>query len=265
MKILKIAFIMCSLIFTIGSSFADAAADIVNFKHCKVFCLQDAASSMPASLFTDVENTGYKQTSDKYPSSVNVFVLSKDGVNYMIDAGNPQPRGSLKRRLEAMRISPDGISAIFITHIHPDHVGGLVWNGKPLFKNATLHIAKLEYEAWKKDENRRNLAQYLKPYEKQLNLFEYGTELPGGLMPIKMSGHTPGHTVFRFEDEKGKYAYFVGDILHAAALQMPHPSFCARYDMNPAEAVASRRAVLKLEKTFLFGAHYPFPGFWEQK
>ena len=88
MKILNIAFIMCCLILSIGSSFADAGTDSVNCKNCKVFCVQDTASSMPASLFTDTENTGFMQKSEKYPSSVNVFILSKDGVNYMIDAGN---------------------------------------------------------------------------------------------------------------------------------------------------------------------------------
>lgn len=265
MKLLKIASIMCSLILTTGSSFADVSADVVHFKHCKVFCLQDMASSMPARLFSDVENTGYKQASDKYPSSVNVFIMAKDGMNYMIDAGNPQPRGSLKQKLETMKLAADSVSAIFITHIHPDHVGGLVWDGAPLFKKANIYIAKLEYEAWQKDANRYSLARYLKPYEGRIKLFEYGTELPGGLMPIKMSGHTPGHTIFRIERDEEQYAYFVGDILHAAALQVPHPSFCAIYDMNPAEAVASRRTVFKLKNAILFGAHYPFPGFWEQK
>ena len=262
MRLLKYA-LLVGLMLAMNNVIAEEGYTTVSYAQCKVQCIQDAANMMPASLFSDVENTGFRQTAESYPASINVFILERNGAKYMIDAGNPQPKGILKRKLELANVAADSISCIYITHIHPDHVGGLVWNGRPLFKNATLYIAKLEYEAWRKDAKRRSLAQFLEPYKDRLRLFEYGAELPGGMLPIKMSGHTPGHTIFRFERDKGTYAYFVGDIVHGAALQIPHPSFCARYDMNPKEAVASRRAVFKLSNAVFFGAHHPFPGIWK--
>ena len=234
-----------------------------DFKSCSVTCIQDTATRMPARLFSDAGNSGFVQKAKDYEASVNVFLLQKDGKHYLVDAGNDQSRGSLKHKLDAMNFNADRISGIFITHIHPDHVGGLLWNGKPLFANATVFIAKEEYDAWLKDAKRAYLAKYLEPYKAKMSLFQYGRELPGTVLPVKKAGHTPGHTVFRFQLGEGKAAYFAGDILHAAELQVPHPTFCASFDMNPTEAVASRQEILKSGMT-IFGAHFPFPGIFNK-
>ena len=100
---------------------------------------------------------------------------------------------------------------------------------------------------------------YLDPYEARIHSFEYGKELPGGLCPEKRAGHTPGHTIFRMPLGEGKEAVFIGDIVHAADLQFPFPTYCAGFDMVPSEAVASRIETLRM-RNILFGAHIPFPG-----
>ena len=229
------------------------------FRECEIICIKDTAARMPQSLFTDTQSTGQLPAEDSYEASVNVFLLRKGGKTMLVDAGNDPSRGSLQAKLQQAGIRPEDISDIFITHLHPDHVGGLLWKGKALFPNATLHIAKEELEAWKQDDGRRGLAKYLSPYEQRTNTFEYGTELPAGLLPLKRSGHTPGHTIFRMTLADGTQTVFVGDIAHAVALQFPHPTFCARFDAAPKEAVASRLQTLQMEG-ILFGAHFPFPG-----
>ncbi|MBQ4480637.1 MAG: MBL fold metallo-hydrolase [Victivallales bacterium] len=229
------------------------------FEGCEVVCIQDAAMKFPPSLFTDAANTGYRPAEESFESSVNVFLVRREGKTFLIDAGNDQSRGSLREKLAQMGVSVSEITDVFITHIHPDHVGGLLWNGLPLFPNATIHIAKVEYEAWETDPTRSALEKYLEPYAGKTHKFEYSDALPHGIVPEKRAGHTPGHTIYRLPLNGQREIVFVGDIVHAVELQFPHPTFCARFDASPADAVVSRIQTLRMD-AILLGAHFPFPG-----
>lgn len=230
-----------------------------SFQGCEIVCIQDVAMKHPQNLFSDIGNSGFRQQSQFYDSSINVFLIRKDGKTMLVDAGNDQSRGSLHGKLQQAKVRSEDVSDIFITHIHPDHVGGLLWEGRALFPNATLHIAREEINAWRKDARRAALAKYLAPYEKHLHSFAFTESLPCGIIPVKRGGHTPGHTIFRLPLANQPEAIFVGDIVHGVELQFPYPTFCARYDSAPQEAVASRLQTLQM-KGILFGAHFPFPG-----
>ena len=226
--------------------------EVFEYPECRVYAIQDAANRFPAGLFFSTDpDEGFVQTEKDYAGSVNVFVVEykADGRRIMIDAGFGAPRGKLLEEMKKAGLAPESVTDLLVTHIHPDHVGGL-----PDFPKAKIHIARDEYEAWTKDRSRQGLARYL-PDEKALDLFAYGAELFPGLIALKVSGHTPGHTVFRMNDR-----YFIGDLVHAARLQIAHPAFCARYDMEPELAVAGRRRALKEFRGEWFGAHIPFPG-----
>lgn len=262
MKVSALASAVPLLMSLAGSSFAESPEGIQSFafRDCEVVCIQDTATRMPRSLFTESGAGGSRQQREEsYESSVNVFLIRRQGKKMLVDAGNDPSRGSLRGKLLQAGIRPEEISDIFITHIHPDHVGGLIWNGEPLFPNAAIHIAKEELDAWRKDGRRSGLAKYLSPYEAKIHPFGYGEKLPGGLDPVKRAGHTPGHTIFRLPLGDGEEGIFAGDIVHAAELQFPFPTYCARFDMVPAEAVESRIRTLRM-KGLLFGAHIPFPG-----
>lgn len=235
----------------LGSS-VRAGVEVFDYVDCRVYAIQDAANRFPASLFASSDpGETFVQTERVYAGAVNVFIVEfkADNRRVMIDAGFGAPRGKLLTEMKKADLSPASISDILVTHIHPDHVGGL-----PDFPQAKVHIAKNEYEAWSKDPSRKYLAKYL-PDEKQLALFTYGAELFPHLTAVKAPGHTPGHTVFRLKER-----YFIGDLIHAARLQLVHPAFCARYDMDPQLATASRRRALKEFRGEWFGAHLPFPG-----
>ena len=219
---------------------------------CRIYAIQDAPNRFPATLFASVDpEERFVQTARDYAGSVNVFIieLKTKKKRVMIDTGFGSPRGKLLMEMRKANLIPESISDILITHIHPDHVGGL-----PDFPKAKIHIAREEYEAWEKDPSRKQLNRFL-PNKNSLLLFEYDTEVVSNLKAIKVAGHTPGHTVFQM----GK-RYFVGDIVHAADLQIAHPSFCPRYDMNPQEAAASRRRALEEFCGEWFGAHITYPG-----
>ena len=79
--------------------------------------------------------------------------------------------------------------------------------------------------------------------------------MPCGVEAMAAYGHTPDHTIYRTDDK-----LIVGDIMHGLALQMEHPDFCARFDMDHEKAIASRKAVLeqvKKEGWTMFGMHFP--------
>ncbi|MDO4549698.1 MAG: MBL fold metallo-hydrolase [Planctomycetia bacterium] len=242
-------FLIILMLFSVS---AHADVRVFDDPECKIYAIQDAPTRPKASLFTSVNPQEHFVPSAKdYAGSVNVFIIEfkSTGKRVMIDTGFGSPKGKLIAELKKAKIAPESISDILITHIHPDHVGGL-----PEFPAAKIYIAKTEYETWQKDDSRRYLEKYI-PKEENLILFAYAADVVPGIQAIKCAGHTPGHTVFRM----GK-RYFVGDILHAVDLQLTHPSFCASYDMNPQEAAASRNNAIKNFHGEWFGAHIPFPG-----
>ncbi|MDD4097814.1 MAG: MBL fold metallo-hydrolase [Lentisphaeria bacterium] len=231
-----------------------------------VIAIQDTATRMKVDLF--------KNTRPDYPmklrlppdweASVNVFLVRQAGKSYLVDAGNAPGRGSLAAKLAALGVMPEQIDGVLITHIHPDHVGGLLAGGGEAavtvaqFPRAALYIAREEYDAWKNDESRQALGRFLEPYANRLQLFAFGDTLPGGFTARKTAGHTPGHTLFALDR-----LWFIGDLVHAAGLQFRHPVFCARYDRDPALAVKTRIDVMTeaaRQDAVVLGAHIPFPG-----
>ena len=172
-----------------------------------VYSLQDAAMSMPDKLFSRVGTGEPVNLEPSYEASLNVFLIvdRSSGRRCLIDAGYGNEKSKLRRTLAALKIAPASIEAIFITHIHPDHVGGLTTEeGTAVFSKATLYIARQEYEAWSKDSARAQLAKHLEPYRERMVLIDYNREISAfGLTPLSMPGHTPGHTVYRLNAAPG--------------------------------------------------------------
>src|ERR1043165_840083 len=77
-------------------------------------------------------------------TSITAFLVRANGKLILIDAGSGSFMGStlgkVKQNLLVAGIMPDDIDIVLPTHLHADHVGGLVDNGKMVFPNATVYI-----------------------------------------------------------------------------------------------------------------------------
>ena len=218
-----------------------------------------APRTMPLALFGEVPDSlvSTLNIAEGIPSSVSVILLEKDGQQLLFDAGNGNEDSRLLPYLQELGISATDIDAVFITHLHGDHIGGLLQNGQKVFTNAKLYIPDVELDAWTKtpENTPKNVKAMMDAYGENLVKFALTDALPCGVEPIAAYGHTPGHTLYRTDN-----LLIGGDIMHGVALQLGNPEYCARYDMDKEGAIASRKAILELVKKegwTLHGMHFP--------
>lgn len=212
-------------------------------------------------------------------TSVNSYLIKANDKLILVDAGTADAfgptLGQLTKNLNNAGYRPEQIDAVLITHIHPDHTGGLMEGDKMVFPNATIYISKPEVAFWLTEESKnkapeglkfyfQNAEQKVGPYLKagKVKTFEYGSELFPGITTIASPGHTPGHTFYAVES-KGQKLVFWGDIMHVAAVQLTDPSITIQYDVDPkAAAFQRKKAFTDAAKHgyWVAGDHISFPG-----
>lgn len=219
----------------------------------------------PRDLFADapdalIDSLGL---ADGMPASISTFLLRTEGHNVLFDAGlGPKMGGHMAQRLAAIGLTPDSIDILCLTHLHTDHIGGMMGDEGPVFRNAQVYLGQVEYDAWvnQMPAEKAGLQQAMaQMYHDQLHLFAFADTLPCGIVAIDAVGHTPGHTVF----QKGELLV-IGDLMHGLALQQEHPEYNSNYDMDKAQSVASRKRILDYARTqglVMAGMHLPDPGF----
>ena len=258
------------------SSAADTTAARVEMASCsvlsamddmEVIAIPDMVNRMSIDLFKGSYNDSLLAVlmpEGSSPSAINVFLLRMSGYYYdgpdydvLIDAGlGDAAGGSLLRQLEQEEVKPEEIDAVCLTHLHADHIGGLLKDGRPVFPKAEIYLSVDEFNAWSDDgpmaSQNALWKQVLSCYANQIRLFNDGDEILDGRIKTHLApGHTPGHTVY----EAG-LCIFVGDLVHAQDLQMEHPEFCARYDNDPKLAVSTRKRIIAMHPGAYFcGAH----------
>ncbi len=198
---------------------------------------------------------------DGVPSSISCFLMKAEGETILLDAGLGAPFSQLLPKLRESGVKPEDLKHIYITHMHPDHIGGLLKDGHVVFPNAELWINSVEAKAWEAmDEEKAALPHaVLAAYKEKVRLFEAGDTLAGRVSTIAAYGHTPGHTVFQKDS-----ILVIADLMHGAALQMEHPEYCPFFDMDPKAATESRKCILEYARKnnlTMYGMHLPSPGF----
>ncbi|MBO5877085.1 MAG: MBL fold metallo-hydrolase [Bacteroidales bacterium] len=214
---------------------------------------------MQRGLFADAPDSLFEALGlqDGIPSSVCAFLAKCDGKNVLFDAANGAHDSQLLPVLAFNGVTPEDVDYIFITHLHGDHIGGLMKDGTAVFTDAELYINKVEYDAWMAMEQNAALVALTQAYGDRLNTFALDDTLPCGIEAMEAYGHTPGHTVYKVGS-----ALIVGDIMHGVALQLENPQYCARFDMDHGQSVATRKRIMEMaaDSGFkLYGMHFPEP------
>lgn len=181
--------------------------------------------------------------------------------------------GGYHAALKQAGIEPDDIDTVLITHLHPDHVGGMMAGTKRQFANAEVVVSKTEWEFWHgaaADALPDQVQPFVKiardttkPYLDQVRLFEKEDEVLPGIEAISMPGHTPGHAGFHLHSS-GESLLFWGDLIHLTRLQFDNPDWLVAFDMDPAQTTATRSKILDraaADRLQVTGAHLEFPGF----
>lgn len=212
-------------------------------------------------------------------TSVNAYLINTGTKLVMVDAGAGTlfgpTLGALAGSLKAAGYTPDQVDEIYITHLHPDHVGGLAADGKAVFPNAVVRMDKADADFWLSQANLdkapeankgffKGAQAMLKPYQDagRIKPFEGDTELVPGVRAIASHGHTPGHTIYQVES-KGQKLMLWGDLMHVAAVQFPQPATTISFDTDSKQAMRQRtKAYAEAAKQqYLIGAaHLSFPG-----
>ena len=228
----------------------------------EIFPIQDNLSPrmMGRTLFPDAPDSLIAELGleEGIPASVSAFLVKTDGNEILFDAANGAPDSQLMPVLESLQTTADEVDYIFITHLHGDHIGGLLKEGEAVFSNAVVYINKTEYDAWMAMEGRQSegLRNICNAYGERVKTFTLEDELPCGIEAVEAYGHTPGHTAYRVGD-----ALIAGDVMHGTALQARYPEFSAGFDMDKEMSVKTRRAILKMaeEGVKVYGMHFPAP------
>lgn len=241
----------------------NTATDADNTEKPTIVAIQDNVQTrlMPRSLFPAASDSliAALGLEEGIPSSVCVFLAQRGDKQILFDTGNGIHDSRLISTLDSLGIAPTDIDYIFVTHLHPDHIGGLLRGEEAAFANATLYVPATEHEAWMAMP-REATALWRKTaekYEGRLRLFANDETLPCGIIPVAMPGHTPGHTTYLIGN-----SLIAGDIMHGVALQLAHPHICANFDMQAQEAIASRKALIELarrDSLTVYGMHFPAP------
>jgi glyoxylase-like metal-dependent hydrolase (beta-lactamase superfamily II) len=208
-----------------------------------------ATNADPADLAAWLDDR--LQPPDVYKWPLNVVVVRSGGRTVLIDsgAGSEFPDfpgvGQLATRLDAAGIDPASVTDVVLTHLHVDHVGGLLSDGLR---------GRLRPDVLRSAEER-----FVDVYRSQLRPFEKEYEVAPGVVICRTGGHTLGHSVVRLASG-GDRLTFLGDAVFPN--HFDHPDWHNAFDHDPEEAVRVRVSLLReLAETGepLVAAHLPFP------
>lgn len=237
---------------------------------------ESLTNTTPARVRKALERAFLK---DPVDVSVNAYLINTGARLVLVDTGAGAlfgpTLGKLLARLKASGYQPEQVDEVYITHMHGDHIGGLMSGEQRAFPNATVRADRHDADFWlspaqmaaaPKDgqDAFKGAMASINPYlaAGKFKPFDGDTELLPGIKAVASPGHTPGHTIYLVESKNEKLALW-GDLMHVAAVQFAEPTVTIKFDSDPKAAIKSReKAYADAAKNgyWVAAAHLAFPG-----
>ena len=183
----------------------------------------------------------------------------------LFDTGNGGENGNLPAALADAGYAPEDVTIVVLTHMHPDHIGGMMTDGAPSFPNARYVTGSTEYDFWTGGNAPEQLAgmvaNMVVPFAEQMTFLDDGGSVTGGITAMAAFGHTPGHMVYGIESE-GQQLVLIADLANHYVWSLAYPDWEVRFDADKEAAAAARREVLGMlaaDRVAFIGYHMPFP------
>ncbi|PWS37755.1 MBL fold metallo-hydrolase [Falsiroseomonas bella] len=232
-------------------------------------------NAQPAEVGAALQAGGIAGTALQNP--YNVTVLRTPQGLVMFDAGTggiagPES-GKAPERMRAAGLDPAQVVLIVQTHFHGDHISGLATNeGVANFPNARIMVPEREWAFWTDAGEESRAAPGRRPgfamvrqrfaaYQGKVTPYAAGAQVAPGVTAVPTPGHSPGHTSLLIADG-AEQIMVIGDAVHAPALFMANPQWYPIFDMDPTQAVETRKGLLDrlaTDRIQIIGYHFPMP------
>ncbi|AMC33352.1 MBL fold metallo-hydrolase [Janthinobacterium sp. B9-8] len=252
----------------------------------EITALSDGTVSLPMSdLLKNTSKAKVEKTlaksylSSPLETSVNAYLINTGEKLVLVDTGAAglfgPTLGHFGESLKAAGYSPEQIDEVYITHLHGDHMGGLMAGDQLAFPNAVLRVDQRDVDFWLSQANMdaapadskmyfQGAMASVNPYIKagKLKTFNGDTDLISGVKAVATNGHTAGHSIYKVQS-KGQTLVLWGDLMHVAAVQFAKPSITIQFDSDSKAAAKERKkayAEAAKEGYMIGSSHISFPG-----
>lgn len=274
----------------VGAAFAQDAAGVVlayprKVGELEIVAISDGSFSFPGPLFVNIPQgevdaaltAAFLDPAAPTAIGVTAHLVRGGGRTMLIDSGAGGAfgpgLGRLSTSLAALGVAPEDVDTVLVTHMHGDHIGGLLPGDAPAFPNATLHVSEADLAFWTDEaiaaqapaefQGMFTLARAVAAaYGERIQPFSGEGEVAPGVTTLALPGHTVGHSGFRLASGDQQVIVF-GDAVNSAAVQFAHPEAGLVFDTDPALAAETRARffdMLATDRTLVAGTHMPFPG-----
>ncbi|MGB3278436.1 MAG: MBL fold metallo-hydrolase [Pseudorhodobacter sp.] len=209
------------------------------------------------SEFTAVSEAAFLPT-DKAQFFFTPTVVNTGAELVLFDTG--LNAGGITAALSAAGYAPDQIDTVVLTHMHGDHIGGLMNETAPTFANARYITGATEHNHWMAAGN-EGFDKNVRPLNDKIGFLDDGGSVSSGISALASHGHTPGHMGYMLESE-GASLMLIADLANHYVWSLAYPDWEVRFDMDKAMAAAARRKVLGMlaaDRVPFIGYHMPFP------
>ena len=204
---------------------------------------------------------------DQVRSRYGTVAVRSSGKLIIVDTGLQAEDGTLLKDMEEKGIDREAVDLVVFTHLHPDHVGWNLTNGRPNFPNARYLVPRKDWDYWTQPNvvaGAEHITNQVIPLQglNVMDLIDDEYNITDELTTVPTPGHTPGHVSITIASG-GERGYILGDVAHSVA-QAHYTDWCPIFDIEPDVSRQTRHTVLDMleaEGIIVAAGHFPDPGF----